>query len=91
MPEMARAMVVTPLCAACGAPATRIELVGPGQLPAQWEQWPRTARDSFLRHRGPGQGYLIFDGVAAGNGYGESRPGRGGRADRLGVAATAAL
>ena len=29
MPEMAEAMVATPLCAACGAPATRIELVGP--------------------------------------------------------------
>ena len=40
MPEMAEAMVVTPLCAACGAPATRIELVAPGQLPAQWEHWP---------------------------------------------------
>ncbi len=91
MPEMAQAMVVTPPCAACGAPAARIELVAPGQLPARWEQWPGTVRDSFLRHRGPGQWYLIFDGVAAGNGYGESRPGRGGRADRLGVAATAAL
>jgi len=55
MPEMARAMVVTPTCAACGAPATRIELVAAGQLPAQWEHRPRTVRDSFLRHRGPGQ------------------------------------
>jgi hypothetical protein len=55
MPQMAEAMVVTPPCAACGAPATRIELVGPGQLPAQWEHWPRTVRDSFRRHRGPGQ------------------------------------
>jgi hypothetical protein len=67
MPEMAEAMVVTPLCAACGAPATRIELVGPGQLPAQWEQWPATVRDSFLRCRGPGQWYLIRDGVATSN------------------------
>ena len=67
MPEMAEAMVVTPLCAACGVPATRIELVGPGQLPARWEQWPATVRDSFLRHRGPGQWYLIRDGVATSN------------------------
>jgi len=50
-PQMAEAMVVTPACAACGAPATRIELVGPGQLPAQWEHWPATVRDSFLRCR----------------------------------------
>ena len=70
MPEMAQAMVVTPPCAACRAPATRIELVAPDQLPAQWEHWPRTVRDSFLRHRGPGQWYLILDGVATGNGYG---------------------
>ena len=90
MPEMAEAMVVTPPCAACGAPATRIELVGPGQLPAQWEHWPATVRDSFLRHRGPGQWYLIRDGVATSNGYNPD-PGRGGRADRPGVPAAAAL
>jgi hypothetical protein len=70
MPEMARAMVVTPPCAACGAPATRIELVAPGQRPAQWEHWPRTVQNSFLQHRGPGQWYLIHDGVATSNGYG---------------------
>jgi hypothetical protein len=38
MPELAEAMVVTPVCAACGAPATRIELVAPGQLPAGRER-----------------------------------------------------
>jgi hypothetical protein len=81
MPEMARAMVITPLCAACGAPATRIELVAPGQLPAQWEHWPATVRDSFGRHRGPGQWYLIRDGVAAGNGYGD--PVQAGEAGRI--------
>src|SRR6266496_2246569 len=52
MPQMARAMVVTPLCAACRPQATRIELVAPGTLPAQWEHWPRPVQDSFLRHRG---------------------------------------
>jgi hypothetical protein len=81
MPQMARAMVVTPLCAACGAPAARIELVGPGQLPAQWEQWPRTVRDSFARHRGPDQWYLILNGVATGNGYGN--PVQAGEAGRI--------
>ena len=81
MPEMAEAMVVTPLCAACGAPATRIELVAPGQLPVQWEHWPRAVRDSFGRHRGPGQWYLILDGVATGNGYGN--PVQAGEAGRI--------
>ena len=69
--------------AACGVPATRIELVAPGQLPAQWEHWPRTVRDSFLQHRGPGQWYLILDGVATSNGYGiPSRPGKPGGSPR---------
>jgi hypothetical protein len=70
MPEMAEAMVVTPACAACGAPGIRIELVAPVQLPAEWERWPATVRDSVMRHRDPRQWYLILDGVAAGNGYG---------------------
>ena len=81
MPQMAQAMVVTPPCADCGAPATRIELVAPGHLPAQWEQRPRTVRDSFLRHRGPGQWYLILDGVATSNGYGN--PVSAGEAGRI--------
>jgi len=86
MPELAEAMVVTPLCAACGAPATRIELVGPGQLPAQWEQWPGTVQSAIVRQRQPGQWYLLFTGIAAGNGYGDpidaSRAGRIARALR---------
>ena len=70
MPELAQAMVVTPPCVACGVPASRIELVAPGQVPARWEHWPRTVQDSLLQHRGPGQWYLILDGVATSNGYG---------------------
>jgi hypothetical protein len=81
MPELARAMVVSPPCAACGTPATRIELVAPGQLPAQWEQWPGKVRDSFLGHRGPGQWYLILDGVATSNGHGN--PVQAGEAGRI--------
>jgi hypothetical protein len=34
---------------------SRIELVAPGQLPAQLEQWPTTVQDSILRQRAPGQ------------------------------------
>jgi len=80
MPEMAAAMVVTPTCAACGAPAARVELVAPGQLPAGWEQWSAAVRDSVMRDRGPGQWYLIVDGVAAGSGCGRAvDPGEAGR------------
>jgi len=81
VPEMAEAMVVTPACAACGAPAARVELAAPGQLPAGREQWPAEVRDSVMRGRGPGQWYLIIDGVAVGNGYGS--PVDAGEAGRI--------
>lgn len=54
--HMTQPMVVTPSCAACGAPATRIELVAP----AEWEQWPATVRACIERQRQPGQWYLLF-------------------------------
>jgi len=83
--ELAEAMLAAPPCAVCGTPSARIELVAPGGLPAEWERWPGTVRDTFL-HREPGQWYLLFDGVAAGNGYGDpieaSRAGRIARAFR---------
>ncbi len=69
--QMAKPIVVTPPCAACGAPAARIELVPPGQLPAEWGQWPSTVRDSVARQRQSGQWYLLFKGVASYNGYGD--------------------
>ena len=77
---MAKAMVVTPPCAVCGTPSARVELVAPGQVPAEWEQWPSTVQGSIVRQREPGQWYLLFKGVAADNGYGDpidaSRAGR---------------
>jgi hypothetical protein len=69
--QMAQAMVVAPPCAECGAPSARIELVAPGELPAQWEQWPSTVQGSISRGREPGQWYLLFKGIAAYNGYGD--------------------
>ena len=75
-----RSIVVTPPCAACGTPSARIELVAPGQFPAQWEQWPSTVQASIVRQREPGQWYLLFQGTATYNGYGDpidaSRAGR---------------
>jgi hypothetical protein len=69
--QMAQPTVVTPRCAVCGTPSARVELVAPGHLPAQWEQWPRTVQDSIERQRQPGQWYLLFQGVASCNGYGD--------------------
>jgi len=67
---MVTGMIVTPPCAECGSPSTRIELVAPGELPAEWEQWPSTVQGTFLLDREPGQWHLIFKGVATYNGYG---------------------
>lgn len=84
--QMAKPTVVTPPCAACGTPAARIELVAPGRVPAEWEQWPSTVRAGIVRQREPGQWWLLSKGVAACNGYGDpidaSRAGQIARAVR---------
>ena len=67
---MVTGMIATPPCAECGSPSSRVELVAPGELPAEWEQWPSTVQGTFLLDREPEQWYLIFNGVATENGYG---------------------
>jgi len=69
--HMAKPIVVTPPCAACGTPSARIELVAPGQLPAEWEQWPSTMQGNILRRREPGQWYLLVKGITTDSGYGD--------------------
>lgn len=66
----AKPIVVAPPCAVCGTPSARVELVAPGELPAEWDQWPGTAQTSVTHDRQPGQWYLLVSGPAAGNGYG---------------------
>jgi hypothetical protein len=68
---MATGRVAAPSCAACGSPSTRIELVAPGQLPAEWEQWDGMRQGSFLLRRDPERWHLIFKGVTAYNGDGD--------------------
>jgi hypothetical protein len=68
--QLAEAMVATPPCAVCGVPATRVELVAPGQVPVEWEQWPRTVQDAIVQWRQPEQWWLVLKGVATENGYG---------------------
>jgi hypothetical protein len=68
---MAKPIVVSPPCAACGTASVRVELVAPGQWPADWERWPSTVQDVILRQRQPGQWYLLFKGIATCNGYGD--------------------
>jgi hypothetical protein len=53
---------------------------GPRPAAAVWDQWPSTVQASIVRRRDPGQWYLLFQGIAAYNGYGDpidaSRAGR---------------
>ena len=69
--HMAQPVMASPACAICGTPSARVEVVAPGHLPAQWEQWPSTVQASILRQREPGQWYLLVRGVATYNGYGD--------------------
>ena len=68
---MAEAMVVTVPCAICGTPSARVELVAPGQWPAEWEQWPGSVQDIVLRQREPGHWYVLVKGLVTSNGYGD--------------------
>jgi hypothetical protein len=52
---MTSAMVAEPRCAACGEAATHIELVPPGQLPAQWQVWDKKRQESLWIYRYPAQ------------------------------------
>jgi hypothetical protein len=67
---MMTAMVAAPLCAVCGSVSARVELVAPGGRPAAWDQWSGERREAWQDRRHPEQWYLLFEGVAAGNGSG---------------------
>lgn len=68
---MASGLLAVLPCAVCGAPSSRVELVAPGELPADWESWSQDRRDWFLGYRKPDQWYLFYEGPAAGNGSGD--------------------
>jgi hypothetical protein len=55
-------------CAGSRRPTSSWSL--PGQLPAGWDQWDHDRCDAFQRRRDPGRWHLLFEGVAAGNGWG---------------------
>ncbi len=79
---MVTGMVATPPCAQCGSPSTRIELVAPGELPVEWEQWDIRRQGFFLLHREPGRWHLFLKGVATENGY-AGDPINADRAERI--------
>jgi hypothetical protein len=64
-------MVAVPPCTVCGLASARVELVAPGRRPAGWNQWSQDRKDAWQNRRDPEQWYLLFEGVAAGNGSGD--------------------
>jgi hypothetical protein len=64
-------MVAVPPCGVCGLPSARVELVAPGGRPADWDQWNDDRKDAWQTRGDPDRWYLLFDGVAAGNGSGD--------------------
>ncbi len=69
---MATGMVAALRCATCGSPSALVELVAPGGLPAEWERWSDDEKDAFRQYRDPDQWWLLFEGIAAGNGDGNA-------------------
>jgi hypothetical protein len=49
-----------------------MELVAPGEFPAEWGRWGEDEREWFRRRRNEDQWWLLFDGVVAGNGGGDA-------------------
>lgn len=66
---MTTGVVAVPRCDACGAPASRVETVPPGAVPAGWDGWDDARRQLFVQHRDPGRWQLLLEGVVAGNGW----------------------
>jgi len=68
---MAEGFVAILKCAVCGEPCSRVEVIAPGERPAEWAKWDKRARHSFTQRRQPQDWWLLFEGVAAGNGGGD--------------------
>jgi hypothetical protein len=59
-------------CAVCGDVGGRVELVAPGAVPVVWETWPASSREVFRQHRPADTWYLVYRGIEAGNGLGDT-------------------
>ena len=55
----------------CGEPTSRVELIAPGEDPAEWEHWEEERRAALLRWRKSADWWLLLEGVESGNGGGD--------------------
>ena len=68
--QLASPVDVTPPCAVCGTPTTRIELAPPEYELADWDRRPHVVRATVEQDRAPGQWYLLITGPAPETFYG---------------------
>jgi hypothetical protein len=64
-------LLFAPPCRICGKPAVRLEIVPPGKLPQEWDDWEPADRQIFSKHRDASKYVLLFRGVECGNGFGD--------------------
>ena len=64
-------LLVRPPCAACGAPASSIELVPPGAVPVEWNDWSTEEQQAFETYRNPTRWRFLVKGIEGGNGLGD--------------------
>jgi hypothetical protein len=61
-------MDLSTTCAGCGKRAALIEILAPGELPADFESRDQEARDKFLADTDPASWRLRYTGPGGGNG-----------------------
>jgi hypothetical protein len=62
-------MLCQPGCKECGQRCSSIEVLAPGEIPAEWASWPEPRRDAFTKYRAAGSHYLIYEGPGGSNGW----------------------
>jgi hypothetical protein len=63
-------LLFAPPCQVCGKHAVRLEIVPPGGLPQEWDNWKPADRQIYSKHRNATKYVHILEGVECGNGLG---------------------
>ena len=48
-----------------------IELIPPGELPAEWDSWPNEHHEAFKASHNIGSWHFVFRSIEGGNGLGD--------------------
>jgi len=64
-------LLFAPPCSVCGKRAVLIEIIPPGELPHDWDEWSPGLQEAFLEGSRRGKYTYRFRGVMGGNGLGD--------------------